>query len=579
MNIDNYLGEIRNIDTIRFLELKDELLKIINKDNFNIFIKSALMSSDKKFKLRIYRIIAELNTSEYLGTLIQIFNQEKDADAKLLLTVAIGKAGNKRVITSLLELIKSNNIIMKKKVMLALQLIGKQAIDVLCKIMIENMKINPTFSELISDIIFYIPGKMLDDIKSIINIKSPLIVKILGSIDDQRVIQILIKFLDERNHLLSRAVKDALINLGSKYMDVLTDFLRLNNKEYNFWLPQVIVEFGSEGRERLISLLNNASPDLQFSILKALEYKGDERLKKIYLNILKNGHITVKKVITDKIIESKDSQLVYEVKSLLYEKCDVNAIYYILYILKKTGLSKEIITEYLNGDLNKKIIALNVIADSPDIEDFLTLINMLKDDDMFVYQLAYNALKKIARFTFDNLMEYSMIDNITIRNACLSIIEGMKKDGELLIRERLEKGNPTQKYLAAYLVGELRLLDMKPVLETMCKDGNDWVRKYANLSLVLLDPDRINNLIQKGSEGIDIVVDALKKDIKFLSKILGILDKLPNDVRKRIVDILVNMGKSNGNIIEILNKYKVLSPENVFINNILKQIELERSFG
>ncbi|MDD2716223.1 MAG: HEAT repeat domain-containing protein [Candidatus Wallbacteria bacterium] len=580
MNLDKLLVELSTAQDDEIHSIKKDILTDLSVENAHKLLAASL-SADKNLKMKLLRIVMEIRNLPIQNTLVEVFGKEKDPDAKLLLTVALGRCGNRKIISSLIELIRSENYLMRLKAVLALQLIGSPALKELLMIMFKCLETDHVFAELIAEIIVQIPGKTLADLDKITTIKNPLIARIIGSVDDPESVQFLVGFLDAKNHALSRAVRDALISLGPKYADLLGDFITLGNHEYNYWLPQVLVKFLETGKTILLSKLKQAPPDLLCNILDVLEYKPEQEIKDLYLQSLTKGNLKLKEIASRKILDSNDSSLIFEAKRLLFSPIDSNTKYFALFIANKAEIADDVIAEHLRGSTADKLMATIIKTSQPKKENFTLYIDMLKDEDPFVKQSAFNILCKMTREFFDQIMEASLSGNPEIRKNCLALISRMGKESVRIISHKLELGNQTEKFQAAYLVGQLYLYDLKDKLENLSNDGNDWVRKFSRLSLAkLAGPDEIGKLIKsQNQDSNEAGISLLQEDPDLYAPILF---KCWNDVRdplrERVKKILIDQGKKRP---EILNKFlestRVESAV-TFLKTIQKQLDLNKSF-
>jgi len=580
MNFEQLLLELQ---TNPSQEIVKSIMGQLSPANINSIIQRAIDTSDKEFKIKLLRLLIGVENSVIIPKLIEAFGKEKDPDAKLLLSVILGKCGNKKIISSLIELIKSTNYLTRMKAIISLQIIGNLAINELLITMFKNLDSNPLFAELISDIICRIPNKTMRDFEKIISIKKPIVAKILGSIDDEKSVSTLIGFLDEKDHILSQAVIDALIFLGPKYADVLGDFLKINNSEYIYWLPRALVKMGKAGLDHLTENLESQNTELIMNIIPIYPYDGSERFKKCLIENLKNGKVELKNIVSEKVIESGDTHLIYECKRLLYKNIDFNTKYFIMKILKKTGKADDVIKEFMEYNTGEKIIVPMILSDYAESGDFNMLINLAGDEDPFISQLSINGLHHISSECFEDIMEYSISDNNKIRKVCISLLKRLGAETEKRINDFLISGNQTQKYHAAFLTGILYLSNCKNALKKLENDGNVWVRKYSKKSLAQLEgPDTFIKFINSSDhEEREIAIDILKDDFSmYCGPIFKGWGQIGSETQESIKKAIIDLAKNDTSIIDELKKFSQISLEaKSVVESLIKQIQLELSFG
>ncbi|MDD5089950.1 MAG: HEAT repeat domain-containing protein [Candidatus Wallbacteria bacterium] len=579
MNLTQRLDSLCKASESDYGSIKNEILSGLTIDDAKTIITMSL-SAEKQAKLKLLNLIVDVTTLPIQPLLIEAFGKEKDPDAKLMLTVSLGRNGNKKIISSLIELINNDNYLMKHKATLALQLIGSIALQELLIIMFKNLEANYPYAEMIADIIVQIPDKSLNDVEKILQIKNPLVAEILGSIDDPQVVPLLVEFFDKKNHLLSRSVKDALVRLGAKNADLLGDFLSLNNEEFNYWITRALASFGDLGRKILLEKINGASNNLIRNIIEVLDYKGEEVLKDLYFNLLLKGNCKTKEIVIEKVISCKDPTLLIEIKRLISDKLDTNSRFFLLYALSETGTGDEFLKEYFKGGSVERLIATLVKTRNPKKEDFNLLVSLLKEPDPFIKQAALNALAAIARDSFPQLLEATMIDHPEVRKNCLKLIRGLGREAVIILGQLLDRGNHNEKFQAAFVTGHLYLYDLKSNLEKLTNDGNEWVRKFARIALARMGgPDEVLKLLKSSQqENCDTAISLLKEDINHYAQLfLSNWTSLPETIQVKVKSCLAdNEKRFPGTLSGLAGKLSGESSK--IIASMQKQMELERSF-
>ncbi len=308
----------------------------------------------------------------------------------------------------------------------------------------------------------------------------------------QNGLKVILKYLNHTSEIIRQTAKLALQKAGVRLLsalakliltvkyeaivkgavDVLTSFEDLSKEHVNFIFSKTKDD---KILYWLIFFIRRLTPSLDLieNIFRTFEYASD----------------LVKEVAIDTLSQWNDSQLL---KDKLWEKLkqEENKIFW----LRLEGLIMQEpanLLDYLNSQEPKeRWLALQSInyKIAQRIDIFAKLWSIYVEGDEAEIERAAILLEEASYFVGTRLLEFVFDSRQKVAKYALQLL---KKQGSLLIKNLLfllKKGNNIQRYNAAFVIGELNIVNDEVIqyLKEGLSDGDEWVRYNCGLALAKL---------------------------------------------------------------------------------------------
>ncbi|MGM0607769.1 MAG: HEAT repeat domain-containing protein [Candidatus Muiribacteriota bacterium] len=487
MTIGELIEDLKSSDFNVVRRGQKEIIKILSTTNAKQLIDYYIQSSEYGFKQNVMEIFILNPDQQYCQLLIDAFQSEKNEDLKFLISVALGKSGNEKIINHLVSLFDRNDFVLCQKAMLSLKAINK------FKPLIDMLK------EAKGQKLYYLKEtlKRIENVKadllySLIDNENPdlsgAVLEVMGTIRTKENVFELLKYLNNYNSSISDAAADGLFVIGESISEFLGGELLKNDISRNYmkYIPEVLAKFGQRGQSVLSDVLKKLNPDKEYlvqNIASNIDYTEEnvERLIELISSVSVGTKLEIAKALS--AFGEQASALYYK---KLYEVEDKNVKAVILAgFISNEEINQTIINEVYNfseEDELRKMLKY-VIAHTAPSNAMNLYTDMLRSTDFFEREVGVDIIENMRTENFSSLME---ILGTSVSGSGQIILNIIKKNIMRLkpfIINLLKEGNDTQKISAAFVVGELKIDEAVNQLVASTKDGNEWVRKYSFRSL------------------------------------------------------------------------------------------------
>ncbi|MCK9225549.1 MAG: hypothetical protein M0R46_01780 [Candidatus Muirbacterium halophilum] len=486
MSIDIYIDDIKKKDTIIVARAQDEIIKYLSVPEAEKLVKLYISSEEQDIRRNIIEIFIKSPGEQYNPLLIKLFQSEKLEDLKFLISIALGKGGNEKIINHLSSLFARNDFILCEKVLYCLKSIGKSTI--LIK-MIPNIEGQVLF--FIKETLKRIDNKKAEQLYNIIDIshkeRTYAIFEILGTIRTEENVVKLLGYLKDENILLSDCAEKALFIVGESIAEFLGSELTKSDVCDNYlkYLPEILKKHGPRGIEVLEKSFNLSLENdrLMSAILPYIEFSEEITLKLI--DKIPLCSMELKLMILETLSRFGDKASAYFYKTLFTtEDKNVKAILLGAFLLNEkinTNIIKEIYS--LEPEAPARQVFRYSLAYTKPGNAFNIYMDMLKSSDYFDRIIAKDIIENMDIKNYKYILESMGTSNTGIGAIIIDIFRKNKTKIKGMLFTYLKEGTDSLKISSAFLIGELKLEEGMEYLLKATKDGNEWVRQYAFKSI------------------------------------------------------------------------------------------------
>ena len=363
MSIDNYIDDIKKKDIIIVSRAQDEIIKYLSVPEAEKLVSLYLSSEEQEIRRNIVEIFIKSPGEQYNPLMIKLFQNEKTEDLKFLISIALGKGGNEKIINHLTGLFSRNDFILCEKVLYCLKSIGKS--EQLIK-MLPSVEGQVLF--FIKETLKRIDNKKAELLYNIIDVSKKeltlAVFEILGTIRTKENVIKLLEYLRDDNTLLSDCAEKSLFIVGESIAEFLGTELTKSDVCNNYlkYIPEILKKHGARGHEVLeksfeLSLNNDR---LMSAILPYVEFSEDITVKLI--EKIPTSSMDLKLKILETLSRFGDKASAYFYKSLFTTE-DKN--------VKAILLGAFLLNEKINDNIIKEIYGLEPEALQDRFSDIL----------------------------------------------------------------------------------------------------------------------------------------------------------------------------------------------------------------
>ncbi len=306
-------------------------------------------------------------------------------------------------------------------------------------------------------------------------------IKTLKAGGDQ-IIPHMIQALKHASWNVRRNAAQVLAGIGNSFLNTLLDFAKSNDDDIQFWICEVISQFGPRAVKTLVEILECEDMPKKLCALSALGKTGIKEAVKPLIQCLSDDNWIIRKTAASSLITLGQEAVPETVKLIDCKQADLE--FWAIQILGEIGGEKarqslihKILNEATPVDQKQALISGLKNFDHADV--VAPLIQMLGDEDWIVRKQAGEALWEIGDVS------------------------------EELLGRALSSKNHHIRYWAARVLGDLQASQFAPALLNVMKNDKTWsVRAAAAPALGGNGDDKITQDL----------VDALRDSSEYVKK-------------------------------------------------------------
>jgi|GEM_PF-3973892 len=477
----NALGR-ENLGEVKLAQTK--LDEIYSSEVSTALLEAYRSNDDFYFRQNILEVFIGQEDSGIVNELIKIFQQEKDEELKFLISIALGKAGNKKIIRHLIGLFKRDDFLLCHKVLYTLKSIGKNASPILIEEMAKAFG-QPLYfiKETLKRIEDKDPTPLYELVQADNQELSAAILEVLGTIRTTENVMYLIKYVNSYDFTVADSAATALYEVGEAISEFLGNELIKGEQGINYvrLIPEVLRRFGKRGQKVLLDvLMKTEDEETLCSVIKNLDYSEEafNRIMIVIPELSLPGKLRVSQAM--KHFGEKASGLFY--KKLFDPELDRNT--------KAVVLGAFIANDEINTNVLNEIYSLEDESELKQLLNFVLPVikpqnafniymDMLKHRKYFMREAALDIMETLPAESYKNVLEGMGTSSSGIGQVILDIFRKNEVRLKNMLITELKEGNDSLKISAAFVIGELGLEEAVDQLVASTKDGNEWVRNYS----------------------------------------------------------------------------------------------------
>lgn len=554
-NIQGYIDDLKGEDVRKANMAGMEIRAVGGETAVQALVTLCSETNEPKVKARAINLLGLLGPAAQ-KPLIGIFQSEQDADLKFLGAVAIGRSGNKKIVGYLVTLLGREDVFWRSKAGISLEAIGEKAVPVLIECMgTKDEVVARECANILCRMHHSNPEKIMPALAACP--RKHLAVLVAGATRSDEGLELILKYIKEG--VSEEECSKALFDSGAKFQDRLMAMLD-KDEVYQKQLPKTIARFGPEAMAALTGRLKGAPDVLKISIMQSLDINVYPETKEVLLKSLKNRSPEVLKAVAEACARCGDL-ILFDLQKVFELDEDSQSRYWALYATALIGgRGMDLIHEIMRRDDEpRKKEAATMILGSVADEGFITAyMKLLSDESLFVRENALRGLKSLGLEALDMVIQ--VLGNEDSDPAKEMAMKYLRYVGELAVprlRELLLRGDETQRYFAAYALGETGDKSVITDLRSSMDAGSTWVQKYAMRSLFVLGGvDEIEDyLLSKNPERSSMALDAIvtfdEKALRIIVEAVGTLDE---DESQKHLAALKRMGEKALPLLEDLGR-------------------------
>ena len=280
----------------------------------------------------------------------------------------------------------------------------------------------------------------------------------------------------------------ALVGLGNRFLDMLLEFARSNNEDIQFWICEVISQFGDKAVGTLQGILGGDDMPRKLCALSALGRTGSAKAVKPLIDALSDHEWTIRKAAASALIQL--GQVSYSELMKLLNCGQKDLEFWAIQVLSEIGgekprkaLIKKVLNDQLPLDQKQSIV--NVLREFETNDSAEALVQLLGDEDWIIRKNAADSLWELGEIAESALGQALTSRNHHIRYWASKIIGDLQAEqfvGQLLKMMREDK-TWSVRAAAAQALGELGEEKVTLDLVDALRDSSEYVRKNALISL------------------------------------------------------------------------------------------------
>ncbi|MBT3784071.1 adenine phosphoribosyltransferase [bacterium] len=312
-------------------------------------------------------------------------------------------------------------------------------------------------------------------------------VKALRQIGDS-AIPALIAALKHASWGIRKNAAGALVGLGSSFLDMLLDFAQTNDDDIQFWICEVISQFGDRAVRTLEEILNGDDMPRRLCALSALGRTGSQKAVKPLIECLSDEQWTIRKTAASSLIQLGQLGVAELIKLLNLGQPDLE--FWAIQVLSEIGgeksrraLIQKVLEDRISLDQKQSIVMALKEFESPEVAG--ALVQLLGDEDWIIRKQAAESLWEIGDIAESELGQALSSRNHHMRYWAARILGDLQANQYSQNLLHMMKNDETWsvRAAAAQALGEFG--DEKVTLDLVdaLRDSSEYVRKSVLISL------------------------------------------------------------------------------------------------
>lgn len=313
------------------------------------------------------------------------------------------------------------------------------------------------------------------------------VIRILKQKGDS-VIPQMIKALKHTSYGVRRNASKVLVGLGNSFLDMLLDLAKSNDDDIQFWICEVISQFGVKAVKTLVEVMESDNLPRKLCAISALGKTGVKEAVKPLLECLADSPWTIRRSAASALVQLGPEAVKGVAKLTSCKTPDLE--FWAIQILGQIGgdaARKALIEKTLsdNTTIDQKQVLITALKNFESSEVIPPLIQMLGDENWIIRKLAADALWEVGEYGEEELGRSLKSKNDNIRFwTCkvLGELQAVQYASELV---KIMKHDVTWsvRASAAQALGEMGEESSTLDLVDALRDSSEYVRKNALVAL------------------------------------------------------------------------------------------------
>lgn len=297
-----------------------------------------------------------------------------------------------------------------------------------------------------------------------------------------KIIPHMIEALKHTSYSVRRNASKVLVALGNSFLDMLLDLAKTNDDDIQFWICEVISQFGSKAVKTLIEVLESDNMPRRLCAISALGKTGVKEAVKPLLECLSDEHWTIRRSAATALVQLGPEAVKGVSKLTTCKVADLE--FWAIQILGQIG-----------GETAKKTLIEKALAENTTVDQRQVLVTSLKNFESF------DVIPPLIQMLGD--------ENWIIRKMAADALWEVGEHGEDEIGRSLKSKNDNIRFWACKVLGELQAVQFVAELTKIMKHDVTWsVRASAAQALGEIGEDSCT---------LDLV-DALRDSSEYVRK-------------------------------------------------------------
>ena len=302
------------------------------------------------------------------------------------------------------------------------------------------------------------------------------------------VIPQMIMALKHTSYGVRRNASKVLVGLGNSFLDMLLDLAKTNDDDIQFWICEVISQFGTKAVKTLIEVMEGGNMPRKLCAISALGKTGVKEAVKPLLNCLSDCNWTIRRSAAAALVKLGPEAVKGVAKLTQCKTPDLE--FWAIQILGQIGgdsARKALIDKTLaeNTTVDQKQVLISALKNFESSEVIPPLVQMLGDENWIIRKLSADALWEVGEYGQEELARSLKSKNDNIRYwTCkvLGELQAVQYTSELV---KIMKHDVTWsvRASAAQALGEIGEESSTLDLVDALRDSSEYVRKNALIAL------------------------------------------------------------------------------------------------
>jgi len=298
----------------------------------------------------------------------------------------------------------------------------------------------------------------------------------------------MIKALKHTSWSVRRNAAGVLVGMGNTFLEMLMDLARTNDDDIQFWILEVVSQFGAKAVHTLTDILENENMPKRLCALSALGKTGVSEAVDPLIKALSDPQWTIRKTAAIALVQLGRVAVPGVAELMNHESDDL--VFWAIQILGQIGgeQSKKIIVQKALNDettVDQKQVLIQSLGNFVDPEVVPPLIQMLGDEHWIIRKLAAEALWELGDISQEELFKALKSKNDHLRYWACKVLGDIQAKHSVKVLTEIMKNDATWsvRAAAASALGEIgeeaSTLDLVDAL----RDSSEYVRKNAMIAL------------------------------------------------------------------------------------------------